>query len=52
MVHLIGLNFKDARNEENFGLRMAQGREQQLCFLLSPEGHSMLRNKRKILTRR
>jgi hypothetical protein len=52
MVHVRGQNFKNTMKEENFGLRTAQWTGQQLCFLLSPEGQSVLRKKRKILLKK
>jgi hypothetical protein len=43
---------RTSRTKENVGLRAAQWTGQQLCFLLSPEGQSVLREKRKILLKK
>jgi hypothetical protein len=52
MVHVRGQNLKETRKEENVGLRGTWWTGQQLCFLLSPEGQSVLREKRKILLKK
>jgi hypothetical protein len=46
MVHVRGQNLKETRKEENVGLRGAWRTGQQLCFLVSPEGQSVLREKK------
>jgi hypothetical protein len=48
MVHVRGQYLKDTKKEENFGLRGAQLTGQYLCFVLSPEGQSVLRKKGKL----
>jgi hypothetical protein len=52
VVHVREQNLKNTMKEENFCLRGAQWTGQQLCFLLRPEGQSVLRKKRKILLKK
>jgi hypothetical protein len=47
VVYVQGQNLKNTTKEENFGLRGAQWIGQQLCFLHSPEGQSVLRKKKE-----